>query len=152
MTKLPVLFICTIVILMPISDFAQAKSSDSKKKTTTVKKSKAEYSTLEINDKNLTLADLAKRITILEQENERLKDEMDDIRKSFSVQSVLVNLLSSDHKQLKENFKNHYHTIYSGAWGNSVVRKKEGNSTYYMVLGDPKASQTKETSTPTVKE
>jgi uncharacterized small protein (DUF1192 family) len=152
MIKLPVLLISTLVILVPVSDFAQPKSSNSKKKTTNTTKSKAEYSSPVINEKNLTLADLAKRITVLEEENKRLKDEMEDIRKSFSVQSVLVNLLSSDHKQLKENFKNHYHTIYSGAWGNTVLKKKEGNSTYYMVLGDPKASKTKETSTPTIKE
>lgn len=151
MIKLPVLLISTLVILIPFSDFAQTKSSTSKKKTTTTQKSKAEYSSPDNNDNNITLADLAKRIAILESENKRLKEEMDDIRKSFSVQSVLVNLLSSDHKQLKENFKNHYHTIYSGAWGNSVLKKKDGNSTYYMVLGDPKSSSTKETSTPTLK-
>jgi len=125
-------------------DAKKNKATDTTSRTAKITSSK----TPSTNKNTITLEQLAARLKKLEAENKLLKEEIIDLKNTVSSQALLVNLLNTDHRILKDNFKSHYHTILTGAWGNSTVKQKDGNKTYYVVTADPKAPKTKETSVP----
>lgn len=142
-----------VVAFVTHNGFAQPPKTkvDAKKSTTATDTSSrnAKKSTSTVANKNqITLQQLADRIKKIEAENKLLKEEIIDLKNTVSSQALLVNLLNTDHRLLKDNFRNHYHTILTGAWGNSTVKQKDGNKVYYVVTADPKAPKTKETSVP----
>ncbi len=147
-------FLASLLVVAFVSHngFAQPPKpkADAKKitATDTTSRTAKKSSSTTTNKSTITLQQLADRLKKLEAENKLLKEEIIDLKNTVSSQALLVNLLNTDHRVLKDNFKNHYHTILTGAWGNNTVKQKDGNKVYYVVTADPKAPKTKETSVP----